>query len=45
MFFLGVEMNDCMLYHVMYVSQSESTLYSCLNVRNSLPETGAISEN
>ena len=36
MFFLGAEMNDCMLYHVMYVSQSESTLYSCLNVKELL---------
>ena len=31
-------------YHVAYAFQSESTLYSCLNVKNSLLETGAISE-
>ena len=27
--------------HVTYAFQSESTLYSCLNVKNSLLETGA----
>ena len=30
--------------HVKYVFQTESTLYSCLNVRNSLLEAGAKSE-
>ena len=30
--------------HVTYAFQSESTLYSCLNVKNSLLETGAKSE-
>ena len=30
--------------HVTYAFQSESTLYICLNVKNSLLETGAISE-
>ena len=27
---------DCMFFHVMYVFQSESTLYSCLNVKELL---------
>ena len=27
---------DCMLYHVTYVFQSESTLYSCLNFKERL---------
>ena len=31
-------------YLVTYAFQSKSTLYSCLNVRNSMLETGAISE-
>ena len=31
-------------YHVTYEIQSEYTPYSCLNVKNSLPEIGAISE-
>ena len=31
-------------YHVTYAFQSESTLYTGLNVKNSLLETGAISE-
>ena len=29
-------------YHARYAFQSDSTLYSCLNVNNSLLETGAI---
>ena len=27
---------DCMFYHVTYAFQSESTLYSCLNVKELL---------
>ena len=30
--------------HVMYALQSESTLYNCMNVRNSLLKTDAIFE-
>ena len=35
---------DCMFLHVTYAFQSESTLYSYLNSRNSWLEAGAISE-
>ena len=31
-------------YHVTYAFQSESTLYSCLNVKEPLLEAGAKSE-
>ena len=31
-------------YHLIYVVQSELTLYSCLKLKESLSETGAISE-
>ena len=31
---------DCMLYHVVYAFQSESTLYSCQNVKELLARNG-----
>ena len=40
---LRVSLTVCS-YHVTHAFQSESTLYSCLNVKNSLLETGAKSE-
>ena len=35
-------LTDCMLLHVTYAFQSESKLYSCLNVKESFLEPGAI---
>ena len=39
----GMPLTVCS-YHVTFEFQSESTLYSCLNVKNSLLEAGTKSE-